>query len=141
LDNHYIICGGGARKKSSGGLLKLAVEKLFKVSQNRPIIELFKFFGWTTTPFCRNLDHPKPKININLYKISQNRPMIVKFFIFRGGLMKCSITDNMFIRWIPYEKTHSFIYICIFVSSYTLVGRVTWPSQCYEDFSCTKWVI
>jgi len=32
------------------------VEKLFIVSQNRPIIELSKFFGWTTTPLCGNLD-------------------------------------------------------------------------------------
>jgi len=39
------------------------VEKLFKVSQNRPIniIELFKFFGWATTPLYKNLDQPKPK--------------------------------------------------------------------------------
>jgi len=58
------------------------VEKLFKVSQNRPIIELFKFFGWTTTPFCENLDQAKPKTDVKLYKISQDRPMIVNFLIF-----------------------------------------------------------
>ena len=39
----------------------IAVEKLFKVSQNRLIIELFKFFGWATTSLCGNLDQPKPK--------------------------------------------------------------------------------
>ena len=36
---------GGARNFFLGGLLKLTVEKFFKVSQNRPIIELFKFSG------------------------------------------------------------------------------------------------
>ena len=69
-------------KKSSGGTLKLTVEKLFKVLQNRPIIELFKFFGWTTTSLCGNLNQPKPKTDIKLYKISQNRPIIELFKFF-----------------------------------------------------------
>jgi hypothetical protein len=58
------------------------VEKLFKVSQNRPIIELFKFFGWTTTTLCGNLNQPEPKTDTKLYKISQNRSMIVNFLNF-----------------------------------------------------------
>jgi len=61
---------GGARKKSWAGPLKLVGDKLFKASQNRPIIELFKIFGWTTSSLCGNLDQPKPKTDINLYKIS-----------------------------------------------------------------------
>jgi len=48
------------------------VEKLFKVSQNRLIIELFKFFRWTTTSLCGNLDKLKPKTDKQLYKIPQN---------------------------------------------------------------------
>jgi len=76
---------GGARKKSWGGPLKLVGDKLFKASQNRPIIELFKIFGWATSSFCGNLDQPKPKTDINLYKISQSRPIIVDFLIFPGG--------------------------------------------------------
>jgi len=64
-------------------LLKLwktiPVEKLFKDSQNRPIIELFKFFGWVTTPLCENLNQPKPKTDTKLYEISQSRPVIVNF--------------------------------------------------------------
>jgi len=39
------MASGGARKKSSDELLKLVVDKLFKASQNRPIIELFKVLG------------------------------------------------------------------------------------------------
>ena len=35
------------------------VEKLFKISQNRPII--FYFSGWATTPLYRNLGVPKTK--------------------------------------------------------------------------------
>jgi len=58
---------------------------LFKTSQNRPIIELFKFFRWATTALCGNLDQPKPKTDTKLYKISQNRPIIVDFLIFPGG--------------------------------------------------------
>jgi len=81
----FAMTSGGARKKSWGGPLKLAVEKLFKASQNRPIIELFKFFGWATTSHCGNLDQPKPKTDIKLYKISQSRPIIVDFLIFPGG--------------------------------------------------------
>ena len=65
-----IKSSGGARKKSWGGPLKLVIEKLFKASQNRSIIELFKFFGWATTSLCGNLDQPKPKTDIKLYKIS-----------------------------------------------------------------------
>ena len=64
-------------------LLKLRktiiVKKLFKVSQNKPIIELFKFFRWATTPLCKNLDMPKPKTDTKLYKILQNRPIVVNF--------------------------------------------------------------
>jgi len=60
----------------------ITVEKLFKVLQNRHIIELFKFFGWTTTSLCGNLGQPKPKTDTKLYKISQNRPMVVNFLIF-----------------------------------------------------------
>jgi len=71
-------------KKSWGGPLKLVVDKLFKASQNRPIIELFKFFGWATSSLCGNLDQPKPKTDIKLYKISQSRPIIVDFLIFFG---------------------------------------------------------
>jgi hypothetical protein len=52
----------------------ITVEKLFKVSQNKPIIELFIYFGWATTPLCENLDQPKPKIDTKLYEISQNNP-------------------------------------------------------------------
>jgi hypothetical protein len=63
----------------------ITVEKLFKVSQNRPIIELFKFFEWATTPLCGNLDQPKPKTNTKLYKISQNRHIVVNFKNFPGG--------------------------------------------------------
>jgi hypothetical protein len=63
----------------------ITVEKLFKDSQNRHIIELFKFFGWATTPLCRYLDQPKSKTDTQLYKISQSRPMIVSFLIFSGG--------------------------------------------------------
>jgi len=70
-------------------LLKLwktiTVEKLFKVSQNTPIIELFKFFGWATTPLCGNLDQLKHKTDTKLYKILQNRPIVVNFLIFRVG--------------------------------------------------------
>jgi len=77
------------KKKSRIPLLKpqktITVEKLFKDLQNRPIIELFKFFGWATTPLCGNLDQSKPKTNTKLYKISQSRPMIVNFLIFQGG--------------------------------------------------------
>jgi len=43
-------------KKKLGWFTKITVEKLFKVSQNRFIIKLFKFFGWATTPLCRDLD-------------------------------------------------------------------------------------
>jgi len=64
-------------------LLKLRktiiVKKLFKVSQNKPIIELFKFSRWATTPLCGNLNQPKPKTDTKLYKISQNRPIDVNF--------------------------------------------------------------
>jgi len=63
----------------------ITVEKLFKDSQNRPIIELFKFFRWATTPFYGNLDQPKPKTDTKLYKISQSKPMIVNLLIFQGG--------------------------------------------------------
>jgi len=80
-----IVISGRAKKKSWGGPLKLAVEKLFKASQNRPIIELFKYFGWATTSLCENLDQPKSKTDIKLYKISQSRPIIVDFLIFPGG--------------------------------------------------------
>jgi len=62
----------------------ITVEKLFKVSQNRPIIELFKFFGWAITPLCGNLNQSKPKTDKKLYKISQNRHMVVSFLIFPG---------------------------------------------------------
>ena len=55
------------------------VEKLFKVSQNRPKIELFKFSGWTSTPLCWNLEQSKLKTDTKLYKISQNRAIIVNF--------------------------------------------------------------
>jgi len=57
----------------------ITVEKLFKVLQNRPIIELFKFFGWANTPLCEKLDQPKPKTDTKLNKISQNGPMIINF--------------------------------------------------------------
>jgi hypothetical protein len=63
----------------------ITVEKLFKDSQNRSIIELFKFFGWTTTPLYGNLDQLKPKTDTKLYKNSQSRPMIVSFLIFPDG--------------------------------------------------------
>ena len=43
--------------------------KIVKVSENRPIIELFKFFGWVITPLCGNLDYLKPKTDTKLYKI------------------------------------------------------------------------
>ena len=49
---------------------------MFKDSKNRPIIELFKFFGWATTPFYGKLDQPKPKTDIKLYKISQSKSRI-----------------------------------------------------------------
>ena len=64
----------------------IPVEKLFKVSQNRSIIELFKFFGWIAAPLYGNLDQLKSKTDTQLYKISQNRPMVVNFLIFSGGL-------------------------------------------------------
>jgi hypothetical protein len=69
-------------------LLKLrktiTIEKLFKILQNRPTIELFKFVGWTAIPLCENLDQSKRKTDIKLYKISQNKPIIAKFFNFSG---------------------------------------------------------
>jgi hypothetical protein len=65
----------------------ITVEKLFKDSQNIPIIELFKFFGWTITKLCGNLDQPKPKTDTKLYKISQSKHMIVNFFNFLGWVM------------------------------------------------------
>jgi len=55
------------------------VEKLFKFLQNKPIIELSKFFGRTITPLCENLDLPKLKTDTKLYKISQNRSIVVNF--------------------------------------------------------------
>jgi len=61
------------------------IEKLFKVSQNRPIIELFKFFGWATTPFCENLNQLKHKTVTKLYKISQSKSIVINFIIFPGG--------------------------------------------------------
>jgi len=67
-----------------GDPLKSTVEKLFKASQNRPIIELFKFFGWTTTSLWGYLDQPKPKTDIKLYKISQNIPIIELFKVLGG---------------------------------------------------------
>jgi len=39
------------------------VEKLFKFSQNRPIIKLSKFFEWTITPLCENFRNLKPTQN------------------------------------------------------------------------------
>jgi len=47
----------------------ITIEKLFEVSQNKPIIDLFKFFGWVTAPLCGNLDQPKPKTDTKLHKI------------------------------------------------------------------------
>jgi len=50
----------------------ITVEKLFKDSQNRLIIELLKNFGWPTTLLYENLNQPKPKIDTKLYKILQS---------------------------------------------------------------------
>jgi len=63
----------------------ITVEKLFKDSQNRLIIELLKNFGWPTTLLYENLNQPKPKIDTKLYKILQSWPIIVNFLIFQGG--------------------------------------------------------
>jgi len=60
------------------------VEKLFKVSQYRHIIELFKFFGWATTPLCENLDLSKPKTEQSCIK-SRKINIVVNFLIFPVG--------------------------------------------------------
>ena len=59
----------------------ITVEKLFKDSQNRPIIELFKFFRWATTPIYGNLDQQTQ----NCIKSLESKPMIVNLLIFQGG--------------------------------------------------------
>ena len=126
-----MVGSGGARKKSWGGSLKLTVEKLFKVSQNRPIIELFKFFGWATTPLCGNLDQPKLKTDIKLYKISQNRPIIEIFKFF--GWATTSLCGNLDQ---PKPKTDTKLYKISqnrpIIVDFLNFGGGPWPTSAHE---------
>jgi len=87
----------------------ITVEKLFKVSQYRLIIELYKFFGWATTPLYGNLDQPKSKTDTKLYKISQNRHMVVNFLIFPGGPWPTLTHEELrhLVKWFMFK----FIYV------------------------------
>jgi len=60
----------------------ITVEKLIKDSQNRPIIELYKFFGWVTTPLCRNLDQPNLKSKQNCIKSHKVNLLSLIFLFF-----------------------------------------------------------